>query len=54
MSSHVSYQNANGWVDKMEFKIKAGTGLGVHDALWPSGWEVCTGDPDGTSCLPDT
>ena len=47
------FSNANGWVDKVEFKVKAGTGLGVHDAHWPSGWEVCTGDPDGTSCLPD-
>ena len=45
------FSNANGWVDEVESKVK--TGLGVHDALWPSGWEVCTGDPDGTSCLPD-
>ena len=28
----------------MEFKVKAGAGLGGHDAHWPSGWEVCTGD----------
>ena len=47
------FSNANGWVDEVEFKVKAGTGLGGHDVHWPSGWEVCTGDPDGTSCLPD-
>ena len=38
-------------MDEVEFKVKAGTGIGVHDAHWSSGWEVCTGDPDGTSCL---
>ena len=47
------FSNVHGWVDKVEFKVKAGKGLGVHDAHWPSGWEVCAGDPDGTSCLPD-
>ena len=47
------FSNANGWVDEVEFEVKAGAGLGVHDAHWPSGWEVCTGDPDETSCLPD-
>ena len=47
------FSNANGWVDEVEFKVKAGAGLGGHDEHWPSGWEVCTGDPDGTSCLPD-
>ena len=47
------FSNANGSVDEVEFEVKAGTGLGVHDVHWPSGWEVCTGDPDGTSCLPD-
>ena len=38
----------------MEFEVKAGAGLGVHGAHWPSGWEVCAGDPDGTSCLNPT
>ena len=47
------FSNAHGWVDAVEFEVEAGTGLGVHDAHWPSGWEVCTGDPDGTSCLPN-
>ena len=47
------FSNANGWMDEEEFKVKAGTGLGVHGVHWPSGWEVCTGDPDQTSCLPD-
>ena len=45
--------NAHRWVDEVEFKVKAGAGLGVHDAHCPSGWEVCAGDPDGTSCLQD-
>ena len=27
------FSNANRWVDEVEFKVKAGTGLGVHDAL---------------------
>ena len=39
------FSNANGWVDEVEFEVKTGTGLGVHDAHWPSGWEVCAGDP---------
>ena len=47
------FSNANGWVDEVEFEVKGVTGLGVHDVHWPSAWEVCAGDPDGTSCLPD-
>ena len=47
------FSNAHGWVDEVEFEVKAGARLGVHDAHWPSGWELCAGDPDGTSCLPD-
>ena len=46
------FSNADGWADEVEFEVKAGAGLGVHDAHRPSGWEVCTGDPDGASCLP--
>ena len=47
------FSNAHGWVDEVEFEVEAGTGLRVHDVCWPSGWEACTGDPDGASCLPD-
>ena len=47
------FSNANGWVDEVEFKVKAGAGLGGHAAHWPSGWEVCTGYPAGTSCISD-
>ena len=47
------FSNANVWVDEVEFEVKAGAGLGVHDTHRPSGWEVCAGDPDGASCLRD-
>ena len=52
MSSHVSFQMPMGGWTKWNSKSKLVQDLD-HDVHWPSGWEVCAGDPDGTSCLPD-